>query len=135
MAPGQSSFPWVSGSRLSGTLHNVKQTTAAAMGILMKNTHRQEPCSTTHPPNTGPSAAVMEVNPDHVPMALPRWFSSNEALISARLPGTSKAAPAPCTPRAMINWLIDGAKPHQADAAAKRTTPETYLFLLIRRPP
>ena len=38
----------------------------------MKNTHLHEPCSMNHPPSTGPIAAVIDVNPDHVPIARPR---------------------------------------------------------------
>ena len=41
----------------------------------MKNTHLHEPCSTNHPPSTGPIAAVIDVKPDHVPIARPRSFS------------------------------------------------------------
>ena len=39
----------------------------------MKKTQRQEKCCTSHPPSTGPMAAVIPVKPDHVPIALPRW--------------------------------------------------------------
>src|SRR5580658_6876347 len=59
----------------------------------MKNTYRQEPCWVNHPPSTGPTAAVMEVKPDQVPIARPRSSSEKLALISARLPGTSNAPP------------------------------------------
>src|SRR5215813_9326662 len=93
-APGQSNFPLVSGLRLSGTCKRVIHTTTA-IGTLIKKTQRQDACSTSQPPKTGPIAAVIAVNPDQVPMARPRLSSGNEALISARLPGTSKAAPAP----------------------------------------
>ena len=65
----------------------------------MKNTHLHEPCSMNHPPSTGPMAAVIEVNPDHVPIARPRSFSEKPALISAKLPGTSSAPPMPWMPR------------------------------------
>ena len=61
----------------------------------MKKTHRQEACPTSHPPRTGPMAVVIAVKPDHVPIACPRLFSSNDVLIIARLPGTRSAAPTP----------------------------------------
>ena len=48
-----------------------------------------------HPPSTGPTDAVMEVKPDHVPIARPRSSSEKLALISARLPGISNAPPNP----------------------------------------
>ena len=65
------------------------------MGRLMKNTHLQETFATNHPPRTGPTAAVMPVNADQVPIARPRLDSSNDALRIARLPGTRSAAPTP----------------------------------------
>ena len=61
----------------------------------MKNTQRQEACSISQPPRTGPTAVVIAVKPDQVPMARPRSFSSKEALMMARLPGTRSAAPMP----------------------------------------
>jgi hypothetical protein len=77
----------------------------------------------SQPPRTGPKALVIAVKPDQVPMASPRESSSNEALMIARLPGTSKAAPIPCKQRAMISWWMLAARPHAADAAAKIPTP------------
>src|SRR5258708_6601408 len=85
------------GLRLSGIRHNEMDITAAASGRLMKNAQRQDACSTSQPPRTGPIAAVIAVNPDQVPIACPRLFSSNDALIIARLPGTRSAAPIPST--------------------------------------
>ena len=38
---------------------------------------------------------VMDVNPDHVPMALPRSRLANDEPIIARLPGTSSTPPIP----------------------------------------
>ena len=70
--PGQSSARPGRAPRLSGTFQRVRQSTATPSGTLMKKTQRQEPCSANQPPRTGPTAAVMEVNPDQVPMARPR---------------------------------------------------------------
>src|SRR6266404_430497 len=81
--------------RLSGTRQNEIATTAPARGTLRKNAQRQEACSMSHPPTTGPRAVVIAVKPDHVPMAWPRDFSSNDALMIERLPGTNSAAPTP----------------------------------------
>ncbi len=69
----------------------------------MKNTARQDTCSISQPPSTGPSAAVMAVAPDQVPMARPRAPPVKKALMSERLPGTSSAAPMPCTARAAMS--------------------------------
>ena len=57
----------------------------------------------SHPPRSGPKAVVIAVKPDQVPIAQPRVASSKQALIIARLPGTSNAAPIPCTQRAKIS--------------------------------
>src|SRR5579862_1891405 len=93
-APSQSIFR-ASDLRDSGTCRKEIQITAAASGTLMKKTQCHEACSTSHPPITGPIAAVIDVNPDHVPIARPRDSSSKDALIIARLLGTSAAAPIP----------------------------------------
>src|SRR5438874_9518165 len=94
-----------------------------ASGTLMKNAARHEKWSIKKPPRTGPSAAINADAPDQVPIALPRRCSSNAALMMARLPGTSNAAPTPCTARATISCRTPTANPHHADAAAKMTTP------------
>src|SRR5215831_6033026 len=76
----------------------------------MRNIQCHEACSMSHPPITGPSAVVIAVNPDQVPIALPRDCSSNEALIMARLPGTRAAAPITC------KTLDERAQPIEANA-------------------
>ena len=81
--------------RLSGIRQSEMVITANASGRLMKNIDRQETCSTSQPPRTGPMAVVIVVKPDQVPIARPRLFSSKVAPIIARLPGTRSAAPAP----------------------------------------
>ena len=58
-----------------------------------------------------PGAAVIDVNPDHIPMARPRSCSGKLALINARLPGTSIAAPIPCTALATISSPMSGENP------------------------
>ncbi len=55
-----------------------------ANGALMKNAARQLTCWISHPPITGPSAVVMDVNPDQVPIARPRSASLKVALMMAR---------------------------------------------------
>ena len=97
----------------------------------MKNTHLHEPCSVNHPPSTGPMAAVIDVKPDHVPMARPRSFWEKLALIRARLPGTSSAPPIPWRPLATMSCRMLGASPHQAEATEKITTPAAKI---LRRP-
>src|SRR6266487_2619413 len=109
--------------RLSGTCQKSNMSTVIAKGTLMKKTQCHEACSTSHPPRTGPIAEVMEVKPDQIPIARPRLSGSNEALIIARLPGTSSAPPIPCRERAIINCRILGDRPHQIEASAKTVMP------------
>ena len=94
-----------------------------ASGTFRKNTARQLTCSTSHPPLTGPIAVVIALNPDQVPIARPRSSSSKVALMIARLPGTRKAAPMPCSARPMTRVPGDVAIPHNIEAAAKKMTP------------
>src|SRR3974390_3026391 len=81
-APSQSIRPRRA-LRLSGTHQKLAPSTTAASGTLRKNAHLHDKCSISHPPRTGPMAVVIAVDPDHVPMARPRSFSPNDALISA----------------------------------------------------
>src|SRR6202030_3733528 len=101
--PGQSSLAALEAARLSGTFHRATERANNPSGTLMKNTHLHEPRSVNHPPRTGPMAAVIDVNPDHVPMARPLSASEKLALINARLPGTSRAPPIPWRPRASMS--------------------------------
>jgi hypothetical protein len=73
----------------------------------------------------------MPLKPDQVPMALPRSFSGNDALMSARLPGTSSAPPMPCTARAAISWCTLPASAQPTDDSAKMPTP---IAKMRRRP-
>ena len=90
---------FLDGSRLSFMNRSDSTSTMTASGTFRKNTARQLTCSTSQPPLTGPIAVVIALNPDHVPIARPRSASSNVALMIARLPGTRKAAPMPCSAR------------------------------------
>ena len=61
-APVQSTRPPTE-LRLSGICHAEIIITAAARGRLIKKAARQETCSTSHPPRTGPTAVVIAVGP------------------------------------------------------------------------
>src|SRR5207244_11488162 len=100
-----------------------RTSTALASATLIKKTQRQEAYWTNQPPRAGPSGAVMDVKPDHVPMARPRCLASKDALMMARLPGTRSAPPIPWTARAMISEVVLGERPHHIEATAKITTP------------
>ena len=48
----------------------------------MKNAQRQEACSISQPPRTGPTAAVMAVNPDQIRQAARRIIDENNIAIT-----------------------------------------------------
>src|SRR5260370_35583019 len=85
-APSQSTCLAVA-LRLSGIWRSEIAITAAASGILTKNAQRQEACSISKPPRTGPTAVVIPVKQDREPIAGPGVLSSKHALIIDRLPG------------------------------------------------
>src|SRR5437660_10919556 len=125
--PHQSSLTEADGSRLSGTRQNRTTSTTTASGTLRKNTQRQEAYWTNTPPSTGPTTVVSAENPDQVPKARPRCSSLKEALIIARLPGTSRAAPIPCTARARISDSTVGESPHQMEDRVKTAMPRAKM--------
>ena len=90
-----------------------------ASGTFRKNTARQLMCSINQPPVTGPIAAVIAVKPDQVPIARPRSASAKVALMMARLPGTRKAAPSPCSARPAMRIRGEVASPHTIDAVGE----------------
>ena len=136
IAPGQSiRFPASFSSRLSGTFHALIARTAAASGTFRKNAQRQERWSMSHPPRTGPAAAVIEVKPDHVPIARPRSLGGKVEARIARLPGTSSAPPTPWTARAAMSCRTSGASPHQTEAPAKTAVPIAKTRLRPKRSP
>ena len=80
---GQSSAGPFSCVPHSGTRQITTAMAASAIGTLTKNTQRHEACCTNQPPATGPTAVVMALKPDQVPMARPRSSGENEVLINA----------------------------------------------------
>src|SRR6266851_2473801 len=134
-APIQSSLRESASSLLSGTFHKAISTVATASGTFRKKTHRHDPCCTSHPYCTVPIDIVIAVNPNHVQIAAPLLSSENDALIRARLPGTSKAPPTPCRLRARISCRISPAAPHHTEASANTTTPAVKTLRLPYRSP
>src|SRR3954453_16752396 len=101
----------------------------------MKKIHRHEACSMSQPPSTGPSAVMMEVKPDHVPMARPRVLSSKVAPVIERLPGPRNAAPMPSTDRAAISCSILVESPQAPDAAVNSPPPDRNIHRLPKESP
>src|SRR5262249_18870636 len=100
-----------------------------------KNAARHVACSISHPPITGPIAAVIEVNADHVPIARPPFFSSNDAPIIDRLPGTTSAPPTPFKGPATIRCATVAESPHAIEDTAKTVTPAAKIARLPYRSP
>ena len=90
----------------------------------MRNAHRHDAASTSHPPRNGPAAAATPVRPDHAPIARARSSWRIVADSSARLPGTSIAAPTPCSARAAMSAPVVGATPQSSDATSERADPD-----------
>jgi hypothetical protein len=134
-APSDVDRPVGASPRLSGTLARHANSSTAPIGTLSRKAQRHEKWSTRKPPTTGPIAAVMPLNADHVPIARPRLASGKLAPSSARLPGTSSAAPMPCSARAAISWPVSCAAAHAADIAVKTTTPTRNTRLRPKRSP
>src|SRR4051795_3585045 len=59
-------------------------------------------------------ALASPARPDHAPMARSRSSAVNDAAMSARLPGTSRAAATPCRARAATRTAPLGAAPQAA---------------------
>src|SRR5260221_14248948 len=106
-----------------------------ASGALMKKIARHETWSMKKPPSSGPATMVIDVNADHVPIALPRSLSGNVALMMARLPGTMSAAPMPCKLRNPMRAAIFGASPHATEPAVNTATPIAKMRLRPNRSP
>ena len=104
-------------------------------GTLSRKAQRHEKWSTRKPPTTGPTAAVMPLNADQVPIARPRSACGKLAPSSARLPGTSSAAPMPCTARAATSWPTPCAAAQAADASVNTAAPTRNTRLRPKRSP
>ncbi len=135
VAPAMSTGPSTTSPRLSGTLAMHSNSSTPPIGTLSRKAQRQEKWSTRKPPTTGPMAAVMPLNADQVPMARPRSASGKPAPSSARLPGTSSAAPMPCSARAAISWPVSCAAAQAADASTNTATPSRNMRLRPKRSP
>ncbi len=119
------------GVRDSGMQRSAAQIAAAASGTLRKKIARHDQAVMSQPPSSGPIAVVTPERPAQAPIAGPCSSSAKLARRTARLPGTSSAAPAPCTARAAISAPREGARPQAIEATVNQTSPTTNVF---RRP-
>ena len=111
-------------ARLGDVARARSSTAAAASGTLRKKMARHETASTSHPPTNGPTTTLTPLSPDHSPTARARSSATKHAEMIARLPGTSRAPPIPCSARAAISTSVFGAAPQMTDAAVNESKPE-----------
>src|SRR3954453_5100593 len=108
------------GSALSVTRRAVRTAAAATIGRLTRNTQRQPGPATSRPPAIGPAGSDSPATAAQTPIARARSAPpGNVCVMIASVPGSSSAAPTPCTPRAPTSTPVDGAAP----AAAARGRP------------
>jgi len=101
---------WKSGEPLSGEMHTSVEGIATRVSfentqqimrkylddfLLVSDESIYDELSINHPPNSGPSAAVIAEKLDHVPIAFPLSPSSKLELRIAKLPGIRIAPPKP----------------------------------------
>ena len=119
-SPGPNrSRPRGAAPRVPSTAPTVSRTATAITGRLIQNTDRHPTAVTSIPPRIGPTAAATPPAPPHRPIARARAAGSEwMAPSSVSDPGTTAAAPTPCTARAATS-----APPVGAIAQAKDRTP------------
>src|SRR4051812_30055851 len=117
--------------RGDGATRRRSSSAAAATGRFTKKMSRQLTRVST-PPRTGPDDDATAPPIAHIATARPRWRCSGYAWpIKAIDAGIITAAAEPWTNRAATSSASVGAKPHAADATAKRLRPKAK----IRRAP
>ena len=97
----------------------------------MKKIQFQLTCSVSTPPTSGPIASAIADTPAQMPIAVPRCFGGNVAVMIDSVAGFISAPPNPCTTRAPIRKPPLGARPHASDAPVKTTRP---VMNISRRP-
>lgn len=98
----------------------------AASGRLIQKAARQEKCSTSQPPMTGPHRPPMPPTAAHAAIArLRNRASGNSWWMTASVAGISSAAPAPMVQRAAITCHGCAAIAPPSEAPAHTATPQT----------
>src|SRR3954468_3458177 len=115
----------------------MRRTTASAarpIGTLRKKMARQSSQLVSTPPTSGPTANEAPIVAPYAANALPREAGSGKASrMSANDVANMMAAPTPCAARNASRVAIDGAAPHAADMAVKRTRPMANVRRRPRR--
>ena len=106
-------------------IRNVPNSTSAASGRLMKNTHRQPNSWVSSPPKNNPTIVAIPLTPAHTPSALCRSESWKVVVKMDSAAGVIIAAPKPWASRAPTSspWL--SANPQASDETANSEVPAT----------
>ncbi len=133
--PGRSSLG-ASGSRERGTRSMAPTIPASATGTFTRNTEPHEKCSSSQPPEIGPSATPTPAIAVQIPIAAARSRGSvNTLTTSASVAGKMSAAPTPMKPRAAISWPVLEANAAAAENAPKIASPASSAPLRPNRSP
>ena len=127
------SMPFARASFDSATATAIPMNTAIPSGMLMPNAHRHEKSVVSHPPRSGPTAAMPPIVEPHTANAMPRSRPRKVALITERVVGRIMAPPTPCTRRARMSSSPVGASAASTDEPAKTTTPTSMRRLRPKR--
>ena len=122
---------WVSCCRDSATHSSTPTTTSTPNGTLIQKAQCHEKEVVSHPPRTGPTAAIEPIVDPHTAKAMPRSAPRKVALSDARVVGRIIDPPIPCTNRAAISQAPVGASAHRMLDATNTASPMTSS---LRRP-
>jgi hypothetical protein len=95
----------------------------APTGMLTKKMLCHDTCSTRNPPTMGPMASASAENAAQIPMAAPRSRPLNVAVMIESEPGSSSAAPRPCTNRNPTSSPVVVDSPHMSEPKVKTIRP------------
>ena len=93
------------------------------MGTFTQKIHSHDSPAAIAPPMTGPPIVASPVTPSRIPIAVPRRSAGKAALTMARASEITKAAPTPCTARAMISVFTSGARAQAAEVSTNAARP------------
>jgi len=112
------------GSADSGISSAAATSPISPTGTLIQNTESQWKCSVSGPPMTGPSPSPRPDTPAQIPIAVPRSRSPvNTCRRIDSVPGSTAAAPAPCTTRPVSSQPYDSDSAHIAEPPVKSASP------------
>ena len=95
--------------------------------MFSQKIHCQDNPWATAPPITGPASTASPITLLKIPSAQARRSGGNAALSSASDSGSTSAAPAPCTARAVTSAPAPGESAHAADAAVNSPRPAASI--------